>query len=78
MENKDRPINARVAFDKEGEITTHNSDYYGLTKREYTAIQILQGLAANPDKNLTLEIMPLVALELTDKLLELLENKSNP
>jgi hypothetical protein len=51
MKNGNQPINARVAFDKNGLITSDFDEYNGLTKREYFAIMALQGLLANPKQS---------------------------
>ena len=47
MKNSEQPINARTAFNQNGDITAFESEFLGLTKREYFAGLAMQGLLAN-------------------------------
>lgn len=49
MDNKDIPAFPRVGFDKEGTITSDFPDFNGLSKREYFAALVLQGILARPE-----------------------------
>ncbi len=82
MKNGNTPINA--VFDEFGHITgetcseTGHTDFYGLTKREYFAGLAMQGMLADPSRNLFPQQYAEMAIEVADALLAELAKPKQP
>jgi hypothetical protein len=80
MKNGNQPINARVAFDKNGLITSDFDEYNGLTKREYFAALAMQAtdleLYAKSYGHKWAEEVAKDSVKMADALLKQLENQT--
>ena len=74
MNNANNPIHARTAFDKNGDITSWDDEYLGLTKREYFAGLAMQGiLASSVGRSLSRTFVATESVNYADELLKQLE-----
>lgn len=64
MTNGNEPINSIP------DLNNHPSDWYGLTKREYFAGLIIQGLLANPNNDGNPKYTAIHAVEVADELIK--------